>query len=58
MKKRLVTPLKGHGNYFIVYSPSECCLDGDDLGCEEAMFGFGVCVFSVDAACRAVRCGW
>jgi hypothetical protein len=60
MQKHSATPLKGYENYFMIYPPSECCLDGDDLGCEEAMFGFRVYVFvsSEDAACRAGRCGW
>jgi len=40
-----------------IQDSSECCLDSDDVGCEGAMFGFRVYVFS-DAGCRAGRCGW
>ena len=57
MKKRSVAPLAGYESYFIVHPPSECCLGSDELGCEGAMFGLRVYVFS-DAGCRAGRCGW
>ena len=58
MKKRSPTSPVECENDLIVYLPSECCLDGDDLGCGETMFEFRAYVFSEDAACRAGGCGW